>query len=370
MNTREQELIAAIARKDEVTARSLMTGDLEPHTAEAAAKAAMEAGMIELFQELIRRALPLVDSLGETWLMKAAFMGNLLFVQLLHGGLGMPVNHQSRSGATALIRGCLSGKTDVVRYLVDHGANLNAEEKIGGGSSVLMGWESFCGTPLMAAIVAGNDEAVRLLIERGADLTIRNSRTFDALEMAIRLHRLDAMNALAKARGLTLIDLLMTAARLNREVVRHLVESAHADVNARDAHGMTAVHQAARYGNYSFIHERVSRGAVNGAVEMIEYLLSVGARVDDPGPGGATPLMYAAETANGGLIDFLLGKGANPDARDAQGRCAAEYVKYPEAPPESWENAYEAWGWECHGLSDLENRLIKSMRQPPTPPKK
>jgi hypothetical protein len=257
----------------------------------------------------------------------------------------------------------------VVRYLVDRGADLNVQEKFGGGYAVLLYGESFSGTPLMAAIVVGNDEAVRLLIERGADLTVRSSRNYDALETAVRFNRIEAMNAVAKARGLSVADLLMTAARLNREVVKHLVETAGADVNAHDAQGMTALQHAARHGDYTFVHERVGRGVVNGPVETAEYLIAKGARVDEPGPLGATALMYAAEKANGGLIDFLMARGADPDARDAAGRCAAEYVRYPEAPPESWENAYEAWGWECSGLADLENRLLQKMRQPLDRPK-
>jgi hypothetical protein len=95
MGNIEENLLEAIAQKDENAARALVTGELEPETAERVANAAMEAGMIELFQTLVQRALPLVDQFGETWLMKAAFMGNLLFVQFLHGVVGMPI---SRAG--------------------------------------------------------------------------------------------------------------------------------------------------------------------------------------------------------------------------------------------------------------------------------
>lgn len=54
-------------------------------------------------------------------------------------------------------------------------------------------------------------------------------------------------------------------------------------------------------------------------------LLKAGARVDEPSdPDGGTPLWYAACRGNAGVVSVLLGAGADPAVRSAQGQSALE----------------------------------------------
>jgi ankyrin repeat protein len=58
---------------------------------------------------------------------------------------------------------------DVIAYLADHGADLNARDQFGD-------------TPLMAACAKGNAASATLLIERGADASLRDQEGRTAKE--------------------------------------------------------------------------------------------------------------------------------------------------------------------------------------------
>jgi len=67
-------------------------------------------------------------------------------------------------------------------------------------------------------------------------------------------------------------------------------------------------------------------------VEIVDYLLSKGARIDDRGGdkcGGITPLHDACSCGNLPVVELLVEKGANLHARDDQvrRRVSAELIK-------------------------------------------
>ncbi|TGK12466.1 ankyrin repeat domain-containing protein [Leptospira fletcheri] len=66
----------------------------------------------------------------------------------------------SKDGWTPLHLAAHFGRTSLVAYLLDHGADLQARSK---------SKFSFGNTPLHSAVAAGRDETVKLLIEKGAD---------------------------------------------------------------------------------------------------------------------------------------------------------------------------------------------------------
>jgi ankyrin repeat protein len=85
-----------------------------------------------------------------------------------------------------------TGKVEIVRLLLDRGAEVNAR----GGMGV---------TPLMMASQYNHPKVVRLLLERGADATVKDDRGFDAYQFAVsgrgKDHR--AVVALLKKAGAT-----------------------------------------------------------------------------------------------------------------------------------------------------------------------
>jgi ankyrin repeat protein len=85
---------------------------------------------------------------------------------------GARVNVRNKSGATPLHTAALGGDSEVVKLLLDHGAEINARDQESGA------------TPLSYAASLGRGEVVELLLARGADLTLRNTRGQTPLDLA------------------------------------------------------------------------------------------------------------------------------------------------------------------------------------------
>ncbi len=84
-----------------------------------------------------------------------------------------------------------------------------------------------------------------------------------------------------------------------------------ANVNARDANGVTPLQLAS------------SLGFIDG----IELLVQSKARVDDTNNNGETPLIYAVHQRDSAMARILLKAGADPDRKDNSGRSARDYAK-------------------------------------------
>lgn len=83
-----------------------------------------------------------------------------------------------------------------------------------------------------------------------------------------------------------------------------------ANVNIRDAKGVTPLVVASNL----------------GFIEGVELLVGKGARVDESNNAGETPLITAVHNRNIALMRVLLKAGANPDRTDNSGRSARDYA--------------------------------------------
>jgi ankyrin repeat protein len=190
---------------------------------------------------------------------------------------------------------------DLMQALLDRGAdpNVRLRKKVwySGYSFDLSGVDEIGATPFWRAAYASDVDAMRLLVAYGADPNIPTMkgagrpRTAD-VERDVRdisplppvpvggpgVTPLQAASGVGYGEGF--------AANSHRfapngmlAAVKHLVEELHADVNARDHEGNTALHHA----------------AARGDVEMIQYLVSRGADVMAVSREGKT----TADMANG-----------------------------------------------------------------------
>ncbi|MDX1997847.1 MAG: PQQ-binding-like beta-propeller repeat protein [Thermoanaerobaculia bacterium] len=89
-------------------------------------------------------------------LRRAAAAGDLAKVQELVAA-GVPVDEPTRHGQTALFQAAEKGRLEVVRWLLDKGADAHVRERFFGQSA------------LDVATAAGNPEILRLLLDRGVD---------------------------------------------------------------------------------------------------------------------------------------------------------------------------------------------------------
>lgn len=128
-------------------------------------------------------------------------------------------------------------------------------------------------TPLMQAAFEGDVAEARRLIEEGADVSASNVYGVNAMQLAADIG--------------------------NTELIRLLLK-AGADPESPNADGETALHLVARSGN----------------VEAAKLLLKAGAQVDPVEQfGGQTPLMWAVARRHPEMVEFLLSKGADVNAR-------------------------------------------------------
>jgi ankyrin repeat protein len=166
---------------------------------------------------------------------------------------------------------------DIIRMLLDHGANVNAELRTQipyrtkldrGGDTVLSGGT----TPLLRAAKAGDAVVVKLLLERGADPKAVTTRgRVNAIMLAADVGtREEDMTG----RGKTEQDAIQTI---------DLLRSAGVDLNAQDTQGRTAAYGAAQWGR----------------TEVVKFLAKSGARLDIKDKRGLTPLDAAMGLAGG-----------------------------------------------------------------------
>ena len=85
---------------------------------------------------------------------------------------GMPVDVSNMIGDTALQNATAFNRTDVIKRLVDEGADVNRQTRYGKN------------TPLHMAADCNQTEAVRLLLDNGADINLENNGNKTPLQVA------------------------------------------------------------------------------------------------------------------------------------------------------------------------------------------
>jgi len=188
--------------------------------------------------------------------------------------------------------------TAIAEYLIDHGANVNAPKDWG---------------PLQEAATY-SIEKVKFLLARGANVNGGSQPTIhagirsghrDIVELLIQ-HGAD-INAKDKwGRGYT--PLQRAAIRGRPELVELLLE-AGADISVKNDRGQTALHVSLDIRNSDYPQYRQSKDAV-------ELLLAKGADVNLKDKDGRTPLHLAVESADVDIVKLLLDKGVEVNAKD------------------------------------------------------
>jgi ankyrin repeat protein len=159
---------------------------------------------------------------------------------------------------------------EVIRMLLDRGANVNARTKEVPPTRrfVLplgdLSWVDFTGqTPFLRAALADDITVMRLLLEKGADPNIATFAGTTALMAAAGVNWMT---------GQTFTE----SKEASMEAVQLCLDKG-GDVNAKNSMGVTAVIGAAN----------------RGADEILEFLVKKGARLDVKDKEGRTPLVWA-----------------------------------------------------------------------------
>jgi len=123
------------------------------------------------------------DTLG-AGLAIGAWEGNIPLMELFFGR-GADINHVSRIDEQALMLAAWKGQGEAVRWLVEHGAEVNRPGKH---------WSA-----LHYATFSGHEEIVRFLLERGADVNARTTNDSTALMITAREGHEDLARLLLQA---------------------------------------------------------------------------------------------------------------------------------------------------------------------------
>jgi ankyrin repeat protein len=314
-------------------------------------------------------ALPVVAREEPAWRVRA----NLL--------VGADVNEADVGGWTALHWAAQRGDLDMMRLLIDGGADVNARSKdirmihsaVPTGAS-----QGPLTTPLVAAAAAGHTSAVAMLLDHGAGLADLDHRGRTALHWAAREGEADVLGLLldrgadpnaadpegstplhSAVRGhgkyhwrVAFMDDPRADTRVDSTGVVGLLLLRGADPNARDRNGWTPLHWAAEEGHHSLAMMLVQKGAdtsltvssshrfrhgrsltVKGApgqsvlhlaagsgdLDLARIIVQGGTKADLRDRAEGTPLHEASQAGRAQLAELLLRHGADADAEDTAG---------------------------------------------------
>ncbi|KAK3265453.1 hypothetical protein CYMTET_25863 [Cymbomonas tetramitiformis] len=261
-------LTVALAFGQEAAARALLEAGagVNAGTGRRPLHAAAEKGMVEMVRDLVDKGAEVdaEDGEGHTALTQALAGGKEAAARaLLEAGAGVDAG----TGQRPLHAAAMKGTVEMVRELVEKGAEVDAEDREG------------C-TALTVALAFGQEAAARALLEAGAGVNAGTGRR--------PLHT-------AAEKGMVEMGMV--------EMVRELVEKS-AEVDAEDGEGRTALTVALAFGQ-------------EGAARA---LLEVGAGVN--AGTGQRAVHAAAEKGLEEAVRLLAGKGAEVDAEDGEGRTA------------------------------------------------
>jgi len=223
-------------------------------------------------------------------------------------GDGASVLSRDRDGAMALAREARSGHPAVVGLLLEAGALIDARNIAGS-------------TALAAA--AENDRAavVRLLLDKGADPNIPGRSGVTPLAAAAFRGNPTAVDSLlAHGADATITDqtgkapIVYAAAMGFVGIVGRLLD-AGVGVNARYGNDLTALMWAAGHDDGA---------GVADVAAVVALLLDRGSMIDAVDNRGRTALMIASENRHTGLVELLLGRGADATLRDRDGKTAGD----------------------------------------------
>ncbi|KAF9730053.1 ankyrin repeat protein [Paraphaeosphaeria minitans] len=285
----------------------------------------------------------------------AALLGLSTITQILVGQ-GAEVNAQGGSCGNALHAASIRGHGEVVQVLIKAGADIDAQS----GHS---------GNALQAASFEGHTSVVRILLDSNADVNSQGGRYGNALQAASAADRQavvrlllayganidaqdglcgNALNAAAAESHTATVELLLekgvkvTQSDVQRRsVLHHAINSAFcttslvklllsrgAPMDTVDIENMTPLHYSIKFGHQSIAGLLLDRGVpidagvhrmtwdCNTVETIASYRRNVPEHVCDSccTSTGLTPLHYAALTGNPVMTEFLLKRGADPNA--------------------------------------------------------
>lgn len=304
---------------------------------------ASQNGYVPVVEALIQHGAPVLDknNLGRSSLFLASEAGKPAVVEILLKTDALnTVNEQSSSGSFPLYAACKHGHLNVVKLLVEKGADVHQKNN--------NGW-----TTLQQTCLKGDLTMLQYLISKGASVNDKaNDGTcpvyiavqngfVSILEMLI-LHGADITEESNGTDGKTP---LMAACPMGHFNTAQLLLKKGATVNAADYKQNTALILASQAGHLPLVKELLAYGAnvhakcndgrtalmfasQKGHFEVVVVLFAAGALLNDCDSAGLTALHHVClstditEEKASEIIRFLIACGADSSIQSVQGDLA------------------------------------------------
>ncbi|ERE80359.1 tankyrase-2-like protein [Cricetulus griseus] len=241
---------------------------------------------------------------------------------------GANVQARDDGGLIPLHNACSFGHAEVVNLLLQHGADPNARDN----------WNY---TPLHEAAIKGKIDVCIVLLQHGAEPTIRNTDGRTALDLADPSakavltgdYKKDELLESARSGNEEKMMALLTplnvnchasdgrkstplhlAAGYNRVKIVQLLLQHGADVHAKDKGDLVPLHNACSYGHYEVTELLVKHGACVNAMDLWQF----------------TPLHEAASKNRVEVCSLLLSYGADPTLLNCHNKSAIDLAPTPQ----------------------------------------
>lgn len=215
------------------------------------------------------------------------------------------INKFNHYGDTPLFIACEKAYFEVVRFLLENGADVNIADKY--GRTALSEACKTHGSSL---------DIVRLLVEKGADVNGADNRARTPLSEACRHYNLEIVKLLAeKGANVNIADdigrtpLHEACFEFFQLDKVQLLITLGADVNIADDLGQTPLYIACQ-------HARLGE---KGHLGIVKFLLEKGADTNKADNKGQTPLSKACQNGHLDIVRLLVEKGADINKADKDG---------------------------------------------------
>jgi ankyrin repeat protein len=254
-----------------------------------------------------------------TLLHRASYCGQVEVVRLIVNR-GADINIRDVNNNTALHLAAESGSVDIIQLLLDKEMSVDLTNKHGS-------------TPLHVSAQFGKLEATKTLVERGAAINKTNKSGVTALMVAAHFGKLEIFRYLTEAGA----DINIRNYNNNNTVLHYAAGSGSVDIiqllldkgksaNLPTKDGFTPLHVCAKFGHLEATKCLVERGADINKVnehkvtplmvaaehrklEIFQYLTELGADINIRNAFNNTALDYAHESGSADIIKLLLDKG-------------------------------------------------------------
>lgn len=235
---------------------------------------------------------------------------------------GAEIERTDANGITPLLMAITNNHVDTARFLIERGANVKAVDWYGR-------------TPLWASVELRNMdvdsstfengvdrapalELIKLLLDKGVDV---NARTKEVPPIRRQMLRVTGDLSWVDFTGQT--PFLRAALAADLDVMKLLLARG-ADPKIPAFAGTTALMAAA---GVNWVVDQTTDAGPAARLEAVKMLYDLGFGVNDVNSMGVTALMGAANRGSDDIIEFLVSKGAKLDARDNEGRTALAWAE-------------------------------------------